>query len=140
MYLCMLLIWSLWAWASWGTFSPWGNRFSSVSMLLLMIFILAAMSSWRSMVLATLSSGGILSDEFLMSSNSLVACTIHVSIDFSEESNSFSSLQNLSTTSTVSLNCIRTASFSSTAFFSFSMFFFLSSGIVRLITSTLLVI
>merc|ERR1719220_3223241 len=139
-YLVILFSSSLCAWASSGTFSPWGSSSSSAAVLALMISNLAAMSSWRSIVLATRSSGAILSEEFLMSSSSLVARIIQSLMLFRDPSKFLREVQKSSMTFTFSSNCPTTTSFSSRATISLAMIFFLSSGRVIPITSTLCLI
>merc|ERR1719391_783253 len=89
-YFVILLSSSLKSWASWGTLSPWGRRSFSVAAFFVRISTLAAMSSCRSMVLATLSSGSMLPLWFLMSSSSAVAVAIQESIALNELSKSLS--------------------------------------------------
>merc|ERR1712013_454380 len=81
-YLVMRASSSLNAWASAGTLSPCGSRFCSVAASVLRISILRAISSWRSMVLATLSSGSIFPDASLISISSALADCIQPSIAF----------------------------------------------------------
>merc|ERR1719394_810216 len=129
-YFVILASSSLKAWASAGTLSPWGRRLSSVSALALRISSLAAMSSWRSMVLATLSSGSIPPEDSWISLSSAVAASFQESIALRELSKAERLLTRSTMTWTVDLNLPRTSNFSSTALISFWRIFFLSSGIV----------
>merc|ERR1719150_1201817 len=83
-YLVILASSSLKTWASAGTLSPWGSRSSSVAALAFRISSLAAMSSWRSIVLATLSSGNMPPEDSWMSFSSEVAASFQESMAFQE--------------------------------------------------------
>merc|ERR1712088_835840 len=82
------------------------------------------------MVLATLSSGAMLAEQFLMSLSSSVAFIIQVSMVLRETSNSVRAATNSSTLSTFSLNCETRLRRSNRTFSSLSTSFFLSSGTV----------
>merc|ERR1719356_1014647 len=105
-----------------------GRRASSVAAHPLRISSLAAMSSCRSIVLATRSSGSIAPEASLMSFSSAVAVSFHPSTAFRELSKLTRAVQKSSTTATVSLKRPTTSSLASTALISLSRTFFLSSG------------
>merc|ERR1711994_291247 len=130
MYLVILASSSLKFWASFGTSEPWGSKSSSVLVSSFRTSIFAAISSCRSIVLATRSSGSIEPAAARMASISPVALFIHPSRVFREVLKVSSLCTKSSTTFTTSSKRPTTSSFSPTALISLSRIFFLSSGMV----------
>merc|ERR1712045_865772 len=123
MYLVMRASSSLKFWASLGTSEPWGRRSSSVLVSSFRTSIFAAISSWRSIVLATRSSGSMEPAAARIASISPVALFIQPSRVLSDVLNVSSLCTKSSTTFTTSSKRPTTSSFSPTALISLSRMF-----------------